>query len=169
MVPAARHRSSPASSAALPSGSARRGPGRRAWRRGPARTRRPPRASRGARAGGSGCARRAPRRPGGGRGRRGAARPSSRRARAYADPPDGPDGGDDAEAVARRLTLAAALARLGSRQRAVIVLRYHQGLDVLETAAALGCSEGTVKSQTARGLAALREQLTEPALGGSAA
>jgi DNA-directed RNA polymerase specialized sigma24 family protein len=43
-----------------------------------------------------------------------------------------------------------------------LVLRYFDGLDVAGTAAALGCSEGTVKSQTSHGLAALRT-----ALGGS--
>ena len=41
-------------------------------------------------------------------------------------------------------------------QRAVLVLRYYEGLDVSATAAALECSEGNVKSQTARGLAALK-------------
>jgi DNA-directed RNA polymerase specialized sigma24 family protein len=41
----------------------------------------------------------------------------------------------------------------------VLVLRYLEGLDVSGAAAALGCTEGTVKSQTARGLAALRAEL----------
>ena len=49
-----------------------------------------------------------------------------------------------------------ALARLPQRQRACVVLRYFEELDVRETAAALGCSEGTVKSQTSRALTALR-------------
>jgi DNA-directed RNA polymerase specialized sigma24 family protein len=39
------------------------------------------------------------------------------------------------------------------------VLRYFDGLDVSAAAKALGCSEGNVKSQTARGLANLRQVL----------
>lgn len=62
-------------------------------------------------------------------------------------------------AVDDQLLLREALARMPARRRAVLVLRYFQNLSVEETAAALGCSTGTVKSQTARGLAALRELL----------
>jgi RNA polymerase sigma-70 factor (sigma-E family) len=58
--------------------------------------------------------------------------------------------------VATRTALVDALKSVPARQRAVLVLRYLEGLDVAGTAAALGCSEGTVKSQTAHGLAALR-------------
>jgi DNA-directed RNA polymerase specialized sigma24 family protein len=54
-----------------------------------------------------------------------------------------------------------ALARLPRRQRAVVVLRYVEDLDVEATAALLGISGGTVKSQAAKGLAALREVLTD--------
>lgn len=53
----------------------------------------------------------------------------------------------------------AALERLPVRQRAVVVLRYIEDLPVGAVAAELQISEGTVKSQAARGLAALRQQL----------
>src|SRR5580693_9411652 len=52
--------------------------------------------------------------------------------------------------------LARVLLSLPRRQRAVIVLRYLQDLTEAETAKALGCSVGTVKSQSAKALAVLR-------------
>jgi RNA polymerase sigma-70 factor (sigma-E family) len=63
---------------------------------------------------------------------------------------------DVAESVASRTALMAALATLPSRQRACVVLRYFEDLSVADAAAVLGCSEGTVKSQTSRALASLR-------------
>jgi RNA polymerase sigma-70 factor (sigma-E family) len=52
--------------------------------------------------------------------------------------------------------LRAALSQLPPRMRAALVFRYFYDLDVADTADALGCSPGTVKSQTARALERLR-------------
>ena len=87
-----------------------------------------------------------------------------RHERSTAEPPETAGGTDDAETVTRRLVFVRALGDLPPRQRVTLVCRFYQGLDVAETAAALGCSEGTVKSQTARGLAALRRVLGENGL-----
>lgn len=82
-----------------------------------------------------------------------------RREHAAADPPDRPVPGDATGALAERLALESALRALPRTQRAVLVLRYWCDLDVQATAAALGISDGTVKSATSRGLAALRAVL----------
>ncbi|HEX3789225.1 MAG TPA: SigE family RNA polymerase sigma factor [Pseudonocardiaceae bacterium] len=63
------------------------------------------------------------------------------------------------DTVVTRATLVAALRKVPPRQRAVLVLRFLEGMDVAGAAEVLGCTEGTVKSQTARGLAALRTEL----------
>jgi RNA polymerase sigma-70 factor, ECF subfamily len=55
-----------------------------------------------------------------------------------------------------RAALVSALATLPVQQRAVLALRYFEELSEAETAAALGCSLGTVKSRTARALTRLR-------------
>jgi RNA polymerase sigma-70 factor (sigma-E family) len=60
--------------------------------------------------------------------------------------------------VDSRQALRAALAQLPPRQRAVVVLRYHQDLSEAQVAGLLGISAGTVKSQAARALATLRAQ-----------
>lgn len=52
-----------------------------------------------------------------------------------------------------------ALTEVPPRQRAVLVLRYWEDLPVADVAAALRCSEGTVKSQSARGLQRLRDAI----------
>lgn len=77
-----------------------------------------------------------------------------RREHAQADLPDGPAA--VLEPVMDRDSLAAALGALQPRQRAVVVLRYYLDYSISETAAVLGIAEGTVKSQTTRGLEALR-------------
>jgi RNA polymerase sigma-70 factor (sigma-E family) len=58
-----------------------------------------------------------------------------------------------------RMDIVAALATLPPRQRAVIVLRFLQDMSVEQTAEAMGCSCGTVKSHTSRALGALRALL----------
>ncbi|MER6759912.1 SigE family RNA polymerase sigma factor [Amycolatopsis sp. NPDC000746] len=66
---------------------------------------------------------------------------------------------------AQRLSVRAALDGVPPKQRAVLVLRFWDDLSVDETAAALGCSAGTVKSQSTRGLATLRKLLDPSQLG----
>ena len=63
----------------------------------------------------------------------------------------------DALGVENRLVITKALAELPPRQRACVVLRYFDELSVEETAIALDCRPGTVKSQTLRALDKLRE------------
>jgi RNA polymerase sigma-70 factor (sigma-E family) len=65
-------------------------------------------------------------------------------------------GVDPMLAVDDRVALWRALGRLPRRQRAVLVLRYYEGLSEAEIAEELGCAAGTVKSQAAKALAALR-------------
>ena len=66
---------------------------------------------------------------------------------------------DESGQVDERLRMRAALRKVPPRQRAVLVLRFLEGLSVDETAEVLGCRTGTVKSQSARGLATLRAVL----------
>jgi DNA-directed RNA polymerase specialized sigma24 family protein len=61
--------------------------------------------------------------------------------------------------VASVVTVHAALATLTPRQRAAVVLRFFADLDVGTTATVMGCSTGTVKKLTARGIATLRPLL----------
>jgi RNA polymerase sigma-70 factor (sigma-E family) len=62
----------------------------------------------------------------------------------------------DVEAAADRDQLRRALQELPARYRAVLVLRFYEDLSVEQVAATLGCSTGTVKTQTARALQRLR-------------
>lgn len=74
--------------------------------------------------------------------------------------PDEPDRRlDDAGVVDDRLLVVEALAALPPRQRACIVLRFLEQMSIEETADAMETSAGTVKSQTARGLDAMRGSL----------
>jgi RNA polymerase sigma factor (sigma-70 family) len=66
-------------------------------------------------------------------------------------PPVAPD--DVATAIAVR----AAVRALPPRQRAVVIARFYGGLSVQETAAALGCAEGTVKATTHQAIRNLRQ------------
>ncbi|HEV7647550.1 MAG TPA: SigE family RNA polymerase sigma factor [Actinophytocola sp.] len=87
-----------------------------------------------------------------------------RRERFVDEVPDVPHpAGEIGNTVATRAALLDGLRRVPPRQRAVLVLRFLEGLDVAGTAEALKCSEGTVKSQTSRGLTALREALGDTA------
>jgi RNA polymerase sigma-70 factor (sigma-E family) len=72
---------------------------------------------------------------------------------------------DSYAGVDSRHALRAALAQPPPRQRAVVVLRYHQDLPEAQVAELLGISAGTVKSQAARALASLRAQGTLTAYG----
>jgi len=74
--------------------------------------------------------------------------------------PDRPAAGADPETS---LDMRAALAGLPPRQRATLVLRFYCDLPVEQAAHVLGCTPGTVKSQTAKALTSLRA-----ALGGAA-
>ncbi len=71
--------------------------------------------------------------------------------------------GPDAQILLRQ-SLLPAVDELPARQRAVLVLRFFEDLSVDDTAAALGCSAGTVKSQTSAALANLRATLGDSLL-----
>jgi len=68
-------------------------------------------------------------------------------------------GPDPMAASDERAALLAALSRLPRGQRAVVVLRFYEGLSIEQVARLLGRSTGTVKSQASRGLVALRTVL----------
>lgn len=71
--------------------------------------------------------------------------------------PERADLRDPLAGVDLRASLHVALRELPPRQRAVIVLRFFDDLTELQTADVLGCAVGTVKSQSAKALAKLRQ------------
>ncbi|MET0280393.1 MAG: RNA polymerase sigma factor [Steroidobacteraceae bacterium] len=75
------------------------------------------------------------------------------------DPRPGP--ADQVEGAALREVLEAALHQLPSRQREAFLLRNLEGMDVAQTAAAMGCSDGSVKTHYFRAIQALKKQLGE--------
>jgi RNA polymerase sigma-70 factor (sigma-E family) len=80
-------------------------------------------------------------------------------------PPDLPSAEHAALALLERSAVVTALRKLSDRQREAIVLRYYADFSEAEVAAAMGVSRGTVKSHTARGMAALRAELEQESWG----
>jgi RNA polymerase sigma-70 factor (sigma-E family) len=68
---------------------------------------------------------------------------------------------DDPGRIDERERVLHSLRGLPPRQRACVVLRYYADLSERETATLLACSVGTVKSQTSKALAKLREVLRD--------
>ena len=72
-------------------------------------------------------------------------------------------GAGHADAVTRDEWLWQALRQLPARQRAAVVLRYYEDLTEAQTAEAMGCAVGTVKSQVSAALRSLRSHLGDDA------
>lgn len=89
------------------------------------------------------------------------ARRAARREVHYADVPERVDPFDPLTQLADRDQIWTGLKYLSERQRAALVLRFFEDLSDEESAAALGCRVGTVRSLISRALATLREQMTE--------
>jgi RNA polymerase sigma-70 factor (sigma-E family) len=89
-------------------------------------------------------------------------RRASRREFAYEIVPERIDDRDVMGQLADRDEIWAGLRSLPDRQRAALVLRFFEDLTDEDTAAALGCRVGTVRSLISRGLATLRQQMTRP-------
>jgi RNA polymerase sigma-70 factor (sigma-E family) len=81
---------------------------------------------------------------------------SRRREWPTATPTDRPGPRNEADDAIRRMLLREALAKLTGRQRAVIVLRFYEDLSKADIEETLGCTVGTVKSQTHHALGRLR-------------
>jgi RNA polymerase sigma-70 factor (sigma-E family) len=71
--------------------------------------------------------------------------------------PDRPAGEAIDDRIVAREALWAALEVLSQRQRAVLVLRYYEGMPDAQIAAVLGCRDASVRSLASRGLATLRQ------------
>jgi len=71
---------------------------------------------------------------------------------------------DHAERVATSASVWAALQALPARQRVAVVLRFYDDLTEAQTAAAMGCAVGTVKSQVSAALTKLRARLGDDLL-----
>ena len=73
------------------------------------------------------------------------------------------DGTESAESVTSRAQIfreiEAEIQELPARQREAFLMRYWEEFDVAETAAAMGCSEGSVKTHCSRAVAALAKAL----------
>ncbi|MEU9571008.1 SigE family RNA polymerase sigma factor [Streptomyces massasporeus] len=68
---------------------------------------------------------------------------------------------DVSSAVAERSRLEGALAQLSPKQRVAVVLRYYEDLPEAQVAQALGCPVGTARSHASRGVARLRQILSD--------
>ncbi|GIH14404.1 SigE family RNA polymerase sigma factor [Rugosimonospora africana] len=79
-----------------------------------------------------------------------------RRERPHDTLPEPPAAPDATDTLGERIAVIEALRLLPPRQRAAVVLRFWEDQSIEQVAEALGCSIGTVKSQTTRGLQALR-------------
>jgi RNA polymerase sigma-70 factor (sigma-E family) len=88
-------------------------------------------------------------------------RRAARREFSYQDVPERVDPRDDLSQLADRDEIWTRLRDLPERQRAALVLRFFEDLSDEDTAAALGCRVGTVRSLISRGLASLRAQMTD--------
>jgi RNA polymerase sigma-70 factor (sigma-E family) len=92
-------------------------------------------------------------------------RASTRNEIPTARPPDAmiePSDADQAEELWRQVD--ALIPQLPPRQRGTLMLRYYAGLSVDQTATVMGCSPGTVKSQTAKGLRNLKKLIASPTI-----